>query len=83
MTAFGAIPAASGSTVMARPEAFVLGAEGAAAKVVDLLYAGAATVVTLEADGVRAQARTSSAAAPTPGDMVRVTLDPALCVAFD
>lgn len=82
VTAFGAVPGASGASVMARPEALVLGASGVAAKVIDCRYAGATSVITLEAQGVTAQARTPSQTAPCPGDTVMVRLDPALCRVF-
>lgn len=83
MTAFGAVAAASGSTVMARPEAFILGADGVAATVVDCLYAGATSLVTLQAGGVSAQARVPSGATPGAGETVTVRLDPALCAVFE
>ena len=82
MTSFGPIPATVGATVMARPEAFVLGTDGVSATVIDCRYAGATTLVTLEAKGVTAQARVPSGAAPAPGQSVSVTLDPSLCAVF-
>jgi iron(III) transport system ATP-binding protein len=83
VTAFGSVPAASGATVVARPEAFVLGEEGVAARVVETRYAGATCVVTLEANGALAQARTPLGRTPAPGARVKVNLDPGLCTVFD
>jgi iron(III) transport system ATP-binding protein len=82
VTAFGAIPASLGATVMARPEAFILGGEGVAATVVETRYAGATCVLTLEAGGTVAQARAPFGLAPAPGETVRVALDPRLCSVF-
>jgi iron(III) transport system ATP-binding protein len=82
VTAFGSVPATAGSSVMARPEALVLGAAGVSATVTDCRYAGATSVVTLEAAGVTAQARVTSANAPKVGEVVKVKLDPALCAVF-
>jgi iron(III) transport system ATP-binding protein len=83
VTAFGSIPAASGATVMARPEAFVLGDEGVIATVVEARYAGATCVLTLKVGDSLAQARTPLGRAPEPGAQVKVTLDPGLCTVFD
>jgi iron(III) transport system ATP-binding protein len=81
VTAFGSIEG-SGATVMARPEALVIGEEGQSATVVDCRYAGATTLVTLDAGGTQAQARLPSGSAPRPDETVRVSLDPALCAVF-
>lgn len=81
-TAFGAVPATAGSTVMARPEAFVLGETGISAAVTDCRYAGATSVVTLQAGGATAEARVPSDRAPAVGDRVKVILDPRLCAVF-
>ena len=83
VTAFGSISATSGTSVMARPEALVIGGDGVGATAVDCRYAGATTLVTLEAGGATAQARVPSRTAPAPGDSVRVSLDPSLCAVFD
>ncbi len=84
-TAYGTIFAAGRNgpaQVMARPEALVLGAEGAPARVTGTAYMGASTLVRLEAGGVPALARSTGGAAPAVGDEVRVALDPAYCVVF-
>jgi iron(III) transport system ATP-binding protein len=83
MTAFGSVPATSGATIMARPEAFILGQTGAAATVTETRYSGATCVVTLEASGAVAQARVSLGLAPAAGAAVKVALDPVLCAVFD
>jgi iron(III) transport system ATP-binding protein len=84
-TAFGMIFAAGRNgpaRVMARPEAFVLGAEGAPARVRDAAFMGPGSLLHLEAGGVSALARAPGAGGPKAGDEVRVTLDPAYCVVF-
>src|SRR5690606_32313510 len=81
-TAFGEVPATAGATVMARPEAVLIGDKGVSAVVSDVLYAGATSVVTLQAEGQTAQARLASNTAPKVGEQVKTSLDPALCVVF-
>ncbi len=80
-TAFGSV-AGKGQVVMARPEALVLGAKGARAKVTAVRFAGSFVMATLFADQETAVARVPVAAAPKVGDEVHVSLDPAFCVVF-
>jgi iron(III) transport system ATP-binding protein len=80
-TAFGAVPG-SGAVVMARPEALVLGGEGARAKVTAARFAGGYVMLTLFADAETATARVPVTGAPKVGDEVRVSLDPAFCAVF-
>ena len=82
-TAFGEVPApGGGAVVMARPEALVLGAEGARAKVLAARFAGGFVMLTLGADLETALARAPVASAPEVGAEVRVRLDPAFCAVF-
>ena len=84
-TAYGTLFAAGRNgpaQVMARPEALILAAAGAPAVVTGTAFMGAATLVSLEAGGVRALARLPGTAAPNAGDAVRVVLDPTYCVVF-
>lgn len=80
-TAFGDV-AGSGSVVMARPEALVLGSEGARAKVTAARFAGGFVMLSLYADQETALARVPVASAPKVGDEVHVRLDPAFCTVF-
>ena len=80
-TAFGDLPG-SGAVVMARPEALVLGAEGARAKVTAARFAGGFVMLTLFADQEAALARVPVGSAPKVGDEVHVRLDPAFCAVF-
>jgi iron(III) transport system ATP-binding protein len=80
-TAFGAVPG-SGQVVMARPEALVLGSDGARAKVIASRFAGGFVLLTLFADAETALARAPVASAPKVGDEVHVRLDPTFCVVF-
>jgi iron(III) transport system ATP-binding protein len=80
-TAFGSVPGA-GQVVMARPEALVLGAQGARAKVTAARFAGGFVSLTLYADQETAIARVPVTSAPAVGAEVHVTLDPAFCAVF-
>jgi iron(III) transport system ATP-binding protein len=80
-TAFGDVPG-SGQVVMARPEALVIGSDGARAKVVAARFAGGFVSLSLFADGETATARVPVASAPQVGAEVHVRLDPAFCAVF-
>ncbi|MFC3077105.1 ABC transporter ATP-binding protein [Phenylobacterium terrae] len=80
-TAFGPAPARDG-VLMVRPEGLAIGSEGAAVRVEEVRFAGAAAVVALEAGGVRASARVPLASAPSVGETVRVKIDPQFARAF-
>ena len=67
---------------MARPEALMLGPEGARAKVVAARFAGGFVMLTLFADQEAALARVPVGSAPKVGDEVHVRLDPAFCAVF-
>lgn len=81
-TAFGDVSGA-GRIVMARPEALVLGADGARAKVTAARFAGAFVMLTLYADQETALARVPVGSAPHVGDEVHVRLDPQFCAVFN
>lgn len=81
VTAFGEV-AGDGSTVMARPEALVIGKSGKSAKVLHAAFAGASVMLTLEAEREAALCRVAGAAAPKVGDAVKVSLDPTYCAVF-
>ncbi len=80
-TAFGEV-SGQGTTVMARPEGLVLGAEGVRAKVLAARFAGPFVSLTLGAELETVIARVPAAAAPGVGAEVHVRLDPALCAVF-
>jgi iron(III) transport system ATP-binding protein len=86
-TPFGEVPAPSRAdgpcVVMARPEAFSLGPEGAPASVTDVRFGGASSAVTLAMADTHARARVPSEQAPHAGEGVKVTLNPRFCRVFD
>lgn len=85
-TGFGDVMAAGRNgpmSLMVRPESLVVADAGEPAIVTDAAFMGAAVMLQLEtATGQRALARVGSAAAPRPGDTVRVSLDPRFCKGF-
>ena len=65
--------------VMTRPEGLVIGPEGDAARVLEVAFMGATSLLRVERDGVEALARVAGASPAQVGDEIRIRLDPAYC----
>jgi iron(III) transport system ATP-binding protein len=83
-TPFGSVPAeGSGSGVVSvRPEGVQVVKAGAQAEVVAAHFAGGFILLTLKADGVTVQCRSTLSEAPEVGARVGVELDPRFCATF-
>ena len=69
--------------VLARPEALILSGEGVNALVLERRFAGSRTLLVLSAGDEIALGYGPPVDGPGPGDLVRVTLDPAACNGLD